>query len=149
MVAETERENPVETGGILMGYWSDRRDEVVVTQSVGPGPMANHAPGAFSPDHQYHRDEVARIYRRSEGGVTYLGDWHSHPGAAAYMSLKDRHTLCAIALDPPSRAPTPIMVVIGGQALGQVECWVFQRLPLLCLSWPWAVSRCSVRTFVR
>jgi integrative and conjugative element protein (TIGR02256 family) len=72
MVAEAERKSPLETGGILIGYWGEEFEEVVVTDATGPGSAAVHMRGKFIPDAQHQREEVARIYRESGRTRTYL-----------------------------------------------------------------------------
>ena len=117
IVAEAIRMAPDETGGLLMGY-GDAENGFVVTATVGPGPDAVHAPYRFVPDHAYQEREVARHYRASGRTETYLGDWHSHPTAGAYLSPRDRKTLRSIARDPDARAPTPLMMVVAGKPEG-------------------------------
>jgi integrative and conjugative element protein (TIGR02256 family) len=111
---EASERYPLETGGILMGYWADRAT-AVVTEAIGPGPNAVHEPHAFTPDHGWQAAEVARRYRRSDRAETYLGDWHSHPDEARpHLSRRDRATLYRIAAEPAARAPMPIMAVLHG-----------------------------------
>lgn len=110
---EAEAKIPNETGGILMGYWSEDSDTVVVTDWIGPGPRAEHTPDRFAPDYDFQDAEVARIYSETHGAVTYLGDWHSHPSTSPSLSRKDRKTLSDIATDPDSRAPRAIMAILG------------------------------------
>lgn len=126
VIAETHARAPLETGGVLLGYWVHRRDErydapapswhsgaeVVITHALGPGPKAIHQRDAFSPDHEFHAHEVARIYAESGRMLTYLGDWHSHPTGTARLSRRDRTTLARIARSPDARAPHPLMLVI-------------------------------------
>jgi hypothetical protein len=40
VVKEATSAFPNETGGVLMGCWGVAYSEVVVTQAVGPGPLA-------------------------------------------------------------------------------------------------------------
>ena len=42
MIAEARDWTPLETGGILMGYWSLTGSEVVITHTIGAGPAAIH-----------------------------------------------------------------------------------------------------------
>ena len=103
---------PRETGGILLGYWSTPQ-EAVITAIVGPGPKAVHRKRSFQPDSSYHELEIARHYADSGRTETYLGDWHTHPKASAYMSSRDESTLQALADYAPARLATPIMMILG------------------------------------
>jgi integrative and conjugative element protein (TIGR02256 family) len=105
MMAEADAKHPLETGGVLLGYEGETEEKgsgaevsaLVVTATVGPGPGAIHERHRFVPDHEFHRAAVARFYESSGRICRYLGDWHTHPGAAAYMSSADAHTLERIA----------------------------------------------------
>lgn len=124
MVVEANRRTPLETGGVLMGYWSPDGAQVVVTAVVGPGPRAIHARSRFVPDAKYHEAEVARIYAASGRLHTYLGDWHTHPDAAAYLSSTDLSTLHRIGAYPAARASTPLMLVLGGGPAWSIAGWI-------------------------
>lgn len=111
---EAHSHAPRETGGILMGYWADTTQEVVVTNCIGPGPGAIHSRDGFSPDHEHQEKEIARVYRESGCLTTYLGDWHSHPNERAYLSIIDKTTLFRITSFQPARAPNALMAVMAG-----------------------------------
>jgi integrative and conjugative element protein (TIGR02256 family) len=109
----------LETGGILMGYWTDEF-MIVATHCIGPGPNATHERHRFSPDHEWHVDEVARHYAASGRVETYLGDWHTHPDeSCAGLSRLDRAAMRRIAASPDARAPAPLMMVL----IGAPEDW--------------------------
>lgn len=123
MFREADRSYPCETGGVLMGYWAGCDTDVVVTQVVGPGPYAMHDETSFVPDEQFHEMEIARIYAESGRLHTYLGDWHSHPATAAYLSKLDRKTLKRIAAHTAARTLFPVMAVLGGGSPWDIRIW--------------------------
>ncbi len=127
MLAEVERAFPNETGGVLMGYWTVSGTDVVVTHMVGPGPLAMHRRTSFVPDADYHEQEIARLYNAANRQSTYLGDWHSHPNAAAYLSPQDKRTLRRIAEHPDARAPRPVMAIMAGATPWRVGMWALTR----------------------
>lgn len=91
--AEAERLFPVETGGVLIGYWVKPFKEVVITHATGPGTKAVHKSHSFLPDGEYQEAEIKRHYQDSGRIHTYLGDWHSHGAGEAYLSHIDKKTL--------------------------------------------------------
>lgn len=117
IVAEAERVSPLETGGVLLGYWVEEKSDVVVTHMIGPGPKAIHKRFRFAPDHRYQSAEITRIHAEHQCAqsydIGYLGDWHTHPGSCAYLSGYDRATLKRIALTQSARAPQPVMFIFG------------------------------------
>lgn len=124
LLEEADRIRLLETGGILLGYWSETQTDAVVTNVVGPGPKAIHRRCSFSPDLQFHIDETARIYTESGRRFGYLGDWHTHPGMPAYLSRQDKGTLRRIARDRKARATQPVMLILGGGSPWEPRAWV-------------------------
>ena|SRR5258706_12843806 len=113
LVHGAKHARPNETGGVLAGYHG-AHDTIVITDVVGPGPNAIHGNDYFVPDHQFHRDEIARIYAASGRINAYLGDWHSHPDGGTDISKTDRRTLRRIATSPLARIAQPLMLIISG-----------------------------------
>ncbi|MBZ5613418.1 MAG: Mov34/MPN/PAD-1 family protein [Acidobacteriia bacterium] len=112
---------PAESGGILLGYISDR--EAVITAFVDGGPRAIRLRDGFIPDQEYHVDSIARVYRDSGYQTTYLGDWHSHPDGPLALSWRDRRTLRRIAGYREARLPTPVLIIIGGSNDWSIAAW--------------------------
>lgn len=123
-----------ETGGVLMGYWSDE-DTAVITTLVGPGQRAIHKPEFFIPDQVYHEKEIERIYTASNRTETYLGDWHTHPHARAYLSQQDKSTLRKIARYKPARLSKPLMFILGTANM-ESRIWHYQRKMLIGSEYP-------------
>jgi len=134
LLSDAERAFPLETGGVLMGYWAEPYTEVVITHAIGPGPKAEHRRRGFIPDSEYQEAEIERIYSNSNRLSTYLGDWHTHPLASCYLSFKDKRTLHHIAVFPEARCDVPLMAVLGGGKEGEwlLEIWRYcpHALPL-------------------
>lgn len=114
VLAEGARKHPLETGGILIGYYTEGASDVVVTHAVGPGPKAVHKRYYFRPDGVWQQSEMARIYHDSRGVNTYIGEWHTHPYGTTRLSKLDRRTLHVIAQCPGARAAEPKMLVLAG-----------------------------------
>lgn len=121
MVYEAELTYPLETGGILMGYWVE--SDIVITHGVGPGTHAVHKSNGFRPDVNFHEAEIARIYEESSRLSTYLGDWHTHPGGSASLSWRDKRTMRRIANSPEARCVMPLMTILAGHELDWLAIW--------------------------
>ncbi|MFB9047280.1 Mov34/MPN/PAD-1 family protein [Sphingobium indicum] len=102
--------DPVETGGVLLG-WRDGSDRIV-TGLVGPGPKALHGRYTFLPDHPWQIARIREAFDASEGDLDYLGDWHTHPDGVAQMSEMDCKTLSRIE----RRVKSPLMMIAAGSA---------------------------------
>lgn len=136
---------PLETGGILVGYVADSGD-VVVQDTVGPGPKAIHDRFHFAPDHDWQCQQLDALYERSSGVSVYLGDWHTHPNGRPKMSWMDKRTLARIAVSPPARCTNPVMLIGGG---GDQEwrwgCFRYEHPRLLGMSC--SVEETSIQTY--
>lgn len=127
MAKESDFASPFESGGVLLGYWSEDPRGPVVTHAVGPGPNAKHFRNRFVPDYAFHESEIARLYRHSGGTLQYLGDWHSHPGNAGLMSPSDRKTLYRIARSREARAACPLMLIMAWGPQWEPVAWTARR----------------------
>ena len=110
MMAEGERVFPLETGGLLLGYWGD--GVPVVTNIIGPGPQAVHEHLNFEPDYIWHTSEVDRMYKENNK-LFYLGDWHTHPCGPATPSAMDVGVLHMLKDNQDAQTPKPLMLILG------------------------------------
>jgi integrative and conjugative element protein (TIGR02256 family) len=143
-MAQARHWYPLETGGVLVGYWVRSGSEVVITDSIGPGPAAEHGESEFKPDALYQQEQVARIYRSSGRLYTYLGDWHSHPRSSAQLSRVDKRTLYLIAVSRSARAPMPIMAVATKRRQWHLTLWYARARKLFRTV---ALSRLHIKAF--
>lgn len=107
--SESQRRAPKETGGVLLGYSAG--DDVVVRMATGPGRKSKHRLSSYLPDSEFDRAEIARIYEETQGIITYLGDWHSHPKGGTGLSEDDIITLANISNFEPARVTAPVMLL--------------------------------------
>ena len=115
MLAEARRTEPLESGGVLLGWQDPAGLELVVARVLGPGPVATHRRTKFSPDTDWQRAEIAAAYEASGRRLSYLGDWHSHPGGGELPSRRDEKTARRIARSRSARAPRPVMLILAGK----------------------------------
>lgn len=131
IIAETARTLPLETGGMLIGYWSDDTRDAVIVDTIAPGPAAIHARAAFVSDGEWQQQRLEEIYRHSGRIHTYLGDWHSHPHGEAAPSPRDRHTARVVAAEQHARAPHPITLIVAASPSLAVSAFVRRRRRLV------------------
>ena len=148
MADEASARYPLETGGVLAGYWVGP-DELVIKAASEPGKEAVHRRYRFSPDHDHQLAWIAAGYEQTDGVETYLGDWHTHPGAqVAVPSAADSRTARRISEHKEARAPNPVLLILAGDQAGWTTfCWVAQ--PKLRFGvFPYVqLDRCTVKLF--
>jgi integrative and conjugative element protein (TIGR02256 family) len=144
---EADRTFPLETGGVLLGYWVRPGEEVVIVEAVGPGPGAVHGERRFRPDRDFQEAQIARHYHESGRYHTYLGDWHTHPRGAPRLSRLDRRTLRAITRDPDARAPMPLMAILADGTPWSLVLWCCVPARSLTVAMPSRIVSLQLRTF--
>ena len=115
MTEEAASKDPLETGGILMGYLAKSRGHPVVLFAAGPGPNAEHTRRGYSPDQEHDESVIATLYEVADRRLTYLGDWHTHPAPTSCLSWRDKRALKRIARYSAARITKPIMLLLVRQ----------------------------------
>ena len=126
---ETEAKYETETGGVLLG--SVNEDGYQISSYVGPGPCAIHKRTSFEPDHDWQLRQIEQQYVTSQRRDRYLGDWHSHLGAAE-LSRRDVRVLRKIAGFREAQTDTPLMMIASllGQELRGLQLYeLFEGVP--------------------
>lgn len=100
-----------ETGGILVGHYSDDLTTARV-EFVSDEPPDSRAGRTW-----FVRGKVglaAMLEQAWDEGRYYLGEWHSHPGSSATPSGPDLSSITKLARDRALVCRRPILVIIGG-----------------------------------
>lgn len=114
---------PRETGGLLVGYWSEDETEVVITDIVDAGPKARHGHFSFSPDYEHQQEQLDTILDNGARPLFYIGDWHTHPRGQLTLSWLDHYALWRISRNPQAFAPRPIMLILAGKETWKIGAW--------------------------
>jgi len=116
MLKLCRRSAPLETGGLLVGHYSDWGDRAVVTQIIGPPRDSRHFRFLFL---RGVSGLAGRLRRLWDTGAYYVGEWHFHPFGSPDPSETDRGQIRAFARDQQLHCPHPVMVVLGGDPRGE------------------------------
>lgn len=101
-----------ETGGVLIGHYTDRLDCAIITRVFGPGEDSRAGATWFERGTQKLYALLVEYWRRGRG--YYLGEWHFHPGAAPSPSGCDVRSMHRIATDRKSQCRQPVLLIVGG-----------------------------------
>lgn len=112
---ECSRSGTVETGGVLVGHYSNDQATALVTEALPP--PKDSARGAS----WFHRGVVdlrALLAERwkSQLRTYYIGEWHYHPASVVEPSGDDLAQMHAISVDPRYRCQEPVMMIVGNGA---------------------------------
>ncbi len=114
-----------------MGYWWHKYNEVVITNIIGPGPKAIHQRHSFRADFEWQQERIHEIYQGSSRHITYLGDWHTHPGSNCPPSRKDLNALRKISECKQARAQFPLIGILYGSDEWALGIWKYERVKKL------------------
>jgi integrative and conjugative element protein (TIGR02256 family) len=105
---------PNETGGTLVGYYSEDRRVAFVTQVLVAKTGARRERSGFFRPPDSVDDQLKKVLKESKSRTYFLGDWHSHPIGKPSPSSVDLGTLRGLARSPSVATDTPIMIIVGG-----------------------------------
>lgn len=152
---------PWEVGGWLLGYWTADERSLFVTQATPP---TGGSPFGITISARGHRPRFDVAWNVSGGHVTFLGDWHTHPGQAATPSQRDVRALARLAANADFGTPRPLIAIVAaprwpwsrgsaatrywlrdGEEVRELEAVVVDELPPVAEvpEWPWPVARRS------
>lgn len=97
---------PRETGGILVGRWTD--DCILIQHASGPGPNAMHSRSRFVRDGDFAQRFLEEVVAASSGQYDYVGEWHSHTAWFGPSPL-DRLSMMHVARNPGYANAEPIL----------------------------------------
>jgi integrative and conjugative element protein (TIGR02256 family) len=110
--AEARSRRLVETGGPLFGYLDPGSGDSVVVLAYGPGPRARHRPWSIAPDREATQAAVKEVHASSEGALSYIGEWHTHPGGTDRPSRQDLNSIATIASEEGVDVAEPLMMIV-------------------------------------
>jgi integrative and conjugative element protein (TIGR02256 family) len=126
MLEHCGRSFPMETGGILVGYYSDDSRFAHVTNLV-PAPGDSVASRfSFQRGVRGVQQFLNRMWLRKR---YYLGEWHFHPGGSASPSGTDAGEMKSISFGGSYHCPEPVLLILGGNPPQQftLESYVYLR----------------------
>lgn len=112
---------PWEVGGWLLGFWTRDEREVFVTHATPP--VGRGTPFGVRVAGPGHRERFDEAWDASGGHITFVGDWHTHPGCLATPSQRDARALRQLADGSDYGTPQPIA------GIAQTPRWPLSAFP--------------------
>ena len=114
-----------ETGGILIGHYSEDLAVAIVREATPPPPDSRRGRSWFVRGVNGLRDMLGRRWRAKER-THYLGEWHVHPVAHVEPSGDDCAQMVEISHAKEYDCKEPLLLILGsGQRQGQRTFRVF------------------------
>ncbi|WP_336883727.1 Mov34/MPN/PAD-1 family protein [Priestia koreensis] len=106
---------PNETGGILIGYYTDKLNLAVVTKILNAPADSRSGPTWFYRGTSGIKKSLDTLWKSKK--QFYIGEWHYHPNSSSNLSYQDIKQMKFIANSPSYNCPEPILLIIGGNDL--------------------------------
>lgn len=100
-----------ETGGILIGRYSELLDLATVTQVTGPPPDSHRGRTFFERGTRGLQRLLSQVWHRKRG--YYLGEWHFHPSGDGTPSHTDQEAMETIARSASFNCPEPLLIIVS------------------------------------
>lgn len=112
-----------ETGGILIGYYSDNLSWATITKATAPPLGSICCAFSFIREGKTLLHLLDKLWKKQQ---YYIGEWHFHPNASSTPSNADRETMKSLASTKSIHCPEPILLIIGGNCKEwNLHCSVF------------------------
>lgn len=118
MVEFARRRSHRETGGILIGHYSEDLTSARVEAASDEPPDSRAGRTWFVRGQVGLAGTLERAWRE---GRYYLGEWHSHPGATPTPSGPDLSSITKLARHKSLMCHCPILLIIGGDLRSRPE----------------------------
>ncbi|MHB8089804.1 MAG: Mov34/MPN/PAD-1 family protein [Anaerolineaceae bacterium] len=124
---ECSKNENLETGGILIGYYSDDHATAIITEITTP-------PSDSSAGHTwFHRgihglqSILLNRWQHTSTRTYYIGEWHYHPALQVIPSNEDNNQMKDISRSQNYQCKKPIMLIAGRRLMGsrQVRIFIF------------------------
>lgn len=111
MVLLSRKWYPNEYGGLLIGYYSNKNQNLIITDILKPK-LFKSSPIFFERDTKTLDVELRNFYNSSPSKF-YVGEWHSHPNGGTRPSGKDVNAMKDIAESENVAIQNPVLCIIG------------------------------------
>ncbi len=117
---------PNETGGILIGYYTEGCNLAVITKILRAPPDSKSGPTWFFRGIHGVKRKLDALWKEKK--QFYIGEWHYHPNSSSDLSYQDIKQMTSISNSRSYNCPEPILLIVGGNSLAwENSVYVFPK----------------------
>ena len=126
MVSECLKAGVNETGGILIGSYSEDSSTAMIVEATTRPADSLSGRTTFQ---RGVRGLRSLLHARWKTGLYYVGEWHFHPASSPEPTGDDLMSMASIAANPGYQCLEPVMIILGGDPKGsyRLSASVFPR----------------------
>ena len=110
---ECKKANNIETGGILIGSYSEDGNKAIIARITGPPRDSKQYKFGFERGVNGLIDILDSEWN-SNSRQYYIGEWHFHPNSSPKPSIIDDKQMKKLSVDELLKCPEPILLIVGG-----------------------------------
>jgi integrative and conjugative element protein (TIGR02256 family) len=115
MINECIKAGVNETGGILIGTYSEDGSTAIITEATARPADSLSGRTTFQRGVQGLKHLLSSRWKI---GQYYVGEWHFHPRGSPEPSADDHSSMNNIAVNPNYHCLEPVMIILGGDPAG-------------------------------
>ncbi|WP_051560341.1 Mov34/MPN/PAD-1 family protein [Clostridium beijerinckii] len=108
-----EKSDIDETGGIILGKFNQDCSEYLITDICEVKSSLRKTPVSFIRDREIAQGIINDMWKKSDGSINYLGEWHTHVMIRAKPSRTDKSTIIKIAKESIGIKKYVFLIIIG------------------------------------
>lgn len=126
MIDECIKAGTHETGGILIGSYSEDGSTAMIVEATARPPDSLAGRTTFQRGIKGLKHLLSYHWK---AGKYYVGEWHFHPEGSPEPSGDDLVSMKDISRNPNYQCPEPVMIILGGDPSGSfsLSATVFPR----------------------
>jgi hypothetical protein len=109
---ESFRSGAIETGGILVGHYTNDKSTAVVTEALPPPKDSMSGRSWFHRGISGLRGLLVKRWKQ-QVRTYYIGEWHYHPVSILEPSGDDLAQMYGISADSRYQCRQPVMIIVG------------------------------------
>lgn len=102
-----------ENGGILLGKVKKDDSEIIITNISHPSSQDQKGRFFFIRSKTAAQKTINKYWKTTNGVITYLGEWHSHPEKSPTPSLDDKNVLTESLKENFIHIDILFMIIVG------------------------------------
>lgn len=106
-----DESNPYETGGIIIGRYSDDGLTAHISEIINSPDDSVKKKAFFKRGINGLQKRLDTLWKDS---YYYLGEWHFHPNSSPTPSSSDIEQMISLSQNKKLNCPEPILIIIGG-----------------------------------
>lgn len=110
---EIKKADSIETGGILIGYYTEDFSTVIITGATPPPKDSKQGPTNFERGTLGLKSLLSKLWNGKENRRYYVGEWHYHPSFEVVPSGEDKDQMVEISYDNSYQCKEPLMIIVG------------------------------------